>query len=127
MTSWTPELKGYVHAALAAQVRRDVTRPGSISQALKEEVGALLDWLLWSEDVTSRPESSPDAPCAAVPQPEIAPLVLDRSEAAAALGVSIATFDRARKRGEIHTTNVGRRVITTRAAIEEYLQRKEAP
>jgi excisionase family DNA binding protein len=51
------------------------------------------------------------------------PVALCRKAAARALSLSIATIDRAIKRGDLHAKKYGARVLVPRAEIDAYLEK----
>lgn len=54
-------------------------------------------------------------------------IALSITETAVSLGISTKSVERMIKRGELRSKNVGRRVLISRLALEEWLNRKEEP
>jgi excisionase family DNA binding protein len=67
------------------------------------------------------PPSPPQSP----PQAAIAPRAVGRKEAAKALGLSLATVDRAISRGDLVAKKYGTRTLVPVVEIERYLARLE--
>jgi excisionase family DNA binding protein len=71
-------------------------------------------------DDSSRPDTTPLATGADVPDPAGMPLLLDYREAARRLGVSTRTVQRLTAAGDLPVKRVGRRAFITPDALETY-------
>lgn len=131
MTGPSPHLATFVLAAIRRHVEAEVGRNRHPDELLLAEIRALAAGLVvndWSLVVPSGPECSASAAGAAsgdagggkVVMPSLA---VSLPEAAELMSVSVSTVRRLIASDGVRSVRAGRRVLVTRAAIDDYLQR----